>query len=258
MKQGSSQSAVAFVAFVVLLSAGVRLFRPDPAPVVPAETAGLDLAAYQAKAERALDAEKERQRPLAAGERIAVNRAGADELQRVPGVGASLAGRIVAERQKNGVFRATTDLTRVAGIGERTARELAKHLDFTGAGPGGPAAARSTSGARPSLAGPASRYDVPARPRGARAGVGSGQLAGAKASGEPSADGGAGARAVDVNRADAAELQRLRGIGPALARRIIAYRDSAGPFRSVDDLVAVPGIGPATLKRIRANVRVGG
>lgn len=55
---------------------------------------------------------------------------------------------------------------------------------------------------------------------------------------------------VDVDRAPAAELQRLPGIGPALAARIVAYRDSAGPFGSLARLQRVRGIGPATLKRL--------
>jgi competence ComEA-like helix-hairpin-helix protein len=255
MKRGSDQSALVFVAFLVALSAGARLLWPDPAPVVPADAAGVNLAAYEAKAQRALDAEKERQRPLAAGERIAVNRADGDELRRLPGVGASLAGRIIAQRRKGG-FRTAADLTRVPGIGQRTAQELATHLDFSGAGAWGPAPARPAGRGGASLPAPASRYDSPAR---------SGERAGVTASGYSPASGhvagGAaadGTTAVDVNHASAAQLQTLHGIGPALARRIIAYRDSAGPFRTVDDLTAVPGIGPATLKRIRGRVRVGG
>lgn len=57
---------------------------------------------------------------------------------------------------------------------------------------------------------------------------------------------------VDINAADATSLQTLDGIGPALASRIIAFRESSGPFDSVDDLDAVPGIGPALLERISA------
>jgi len=51
---------------------------------------------------------------------------------------------------------------------------------------------------------------------------------------------------VDVNRASAAELERLPRVGPALAGRIIAWREQHGPFRSLDDLRHVRGIGPAT------------
>ncbi|HUG42586.1 MAG TPA: helix-hairpin-helix domain-containing protein [Longimicrobiales bacterium] len=61
---------------------------------------------------------------------------------------------------------------------------------------------------------------------------------------------------VDLNRADAAALATLPGIGPVLAGRIVAYRDSAGAFRDLEALGAVRGVGPATLERVRARVRV--
>ena len=62
---------------------------------------------------------------------------------------------------------------------------------------------------------------------------------------------------VDVNTADAAALQTLSGIGPALAERIIAYRTEHGPFRSVEELLEVKGIGQATLEKFRQDVTVG-
>ncbi len=55
----------------------------------------------------------------------------------------------------------------------------------------------------------------------------------------------------DLNRATRADLQRLPGVGPALAERIISARDEAGPFISVDDLRRIPGIGAAKLERLR-------
>ena len=57
--------------------------------------------------------------------------------------------------------------------------------------------------------------------------------------------------AIDVDRASGAELERLPGIGPALAARIVAERTRNGPFRGADQLLRVPGIGPRTLERIR-------
>lgn len=61
---------------------------------------------------------------------------------------------------------------------------------------------------------------------------------------------------VDLNTADQAALETLPRIGPALAERIIAWRDENGRFQSVDDLLAVPGIGEKLLAGIRDGVRV--
>ncbi|MBI3321095.1 MAG: helix-hairpin-helix domain-containing protein [Candidatus Omnitrophica bacterium] len=54
------------------------------------------------------------------------------------------------------------------------------------------------------------------------------------------------ARGVDVNTAGIAELERLPGVGPTLAKRIVAYRDRHGPFHRAEELSQVPGIGPKT------------
>jgi competence protein ComEA len=62
---------------------------------------------------------------------------------------------------------------------------------------------------------------------------------------------------INVNRATAAELQRLPGVGPTLSGRIIQVRDRQ-PFRSVEELRRVPGIGPKTLEHLRPFVTVGG
>lgn len=61
---------------------------------------------------------------------------------------------------------------------------------------------------------------------------------------------------IDLNTADQAALETLPRIGPALAQRIIAWRDENGRFASVDDLLAVPGIGEKLLAGIRDGVRV--
>lgn len=56
---------------------------------------------------------------------------------------------------------------------------------------------------------------------------------------------------VNINTAGRAELETLPGIGPALADRIIRYREEHGPFSSVDDLVNVSGIGDKRLEDLR-------
>ena len=65
---------------------------------------------------------------------------------------------------------------------------------------------------------------------------------------------GAGER-IDVDRAGARELERLPGVGPGLARKIVADRDARGPFGSLSALDRVPGVGPALLARIAPAAR---
>ena len=61
---------------------------------------------------------------------------------------------------------------------------------------------------------------------------------------------------LDVNLASAAQLERLPGVGPALAARIVDVRAREGPFGSVDDLRRVRGVGVATLERLRPRLVV--
>jgi competence protein ComEA len=68
--------------------------------------------------------------------------------------------------------------------------------------------------------------------------------------------GGAGDEVVDLNHATVDELEALPGVGPATAQAIVDYRREHGPFRSVDDLLEVRGIGDAKLAQLRPRVRV--
>jgi len=61
---------------------------------------------------------------------------------------------------------------------------------------------------------------------------------------------------LNLNTATLAELDRLPGIGPSLAKEILAYREAHGAFASVDDLLLVPGIGPAKLAALRDWIRI--
>lgn len=69
--------------------------------------------------------------------------------------------------------------------------------------------------------------------------------------------GAAPAGPVDLNTADAGQLDALPGIGPSTAAAIIAHRDENGPFASVDALLDVRGIGEAKLEALRDLVVVG-
>ena len=62
---------------------------------------------------------------------------------------------------------------------------------------------------------------------------------------------------VDVNTADAETISaELNGIGLSKAKAIVEYREKHGPFRSVDDLSLVKGIGERTVERNRSDIKV--
>ena len=63
---------------------------------------------------------------------------------------------------------------------------------------------------------------------------------------------------VDLNTATAAELDALKGVGPAKAKAIIDYREKNGPFKSVDELDKVKGFGMKTVEKLRPDISVDG
>jgi competence protein ComEA len=56
---------------------------------------------------------------------------------------------------------------------------------------------------------------------------------------------------VNLNTADLVVLETLPGIGPTMAQRILDYRQAHGPFESIETVMEVSGIGPATFEKIR-------
>src|SRR5512140_2125255 len=68
---------------------------------------------------------------------------------------------------------------------------------------------------------------------------------------------GGGGDVIDINTATLAELESLPGIGPTAAQNIINYRNQHGPFSAIEDIMNVPGIGPATFDQIQDMITVG-
>ncbi|MFL5538234.1 MAG: ComEA family DNA-binding protein [Longimicrobiaceae bacterium] len=222
--------ALGVVALLVSAGVGARMLHRAPAP---AELSGPGTEA-EAGALRALAGETEhraqdaagRARPLAPGERIDPNTATEAELDRLPRVGPGQARKIAEWRAAHGPFRTLADLDSVPGVGAALLAAVAPFVDLAPAPPSaeGPASPLAPPETTPSPAVPAA--------------------------GPAGADG-----VVDLNRASAEELQRLPGIGPALAARIVAWRTAHGPFRSPGELVQVPGIGSKTATRLQPLVR---
>ena len=61
---------------------------------------------------------------------------------------------------------------------------------------------------------------------------------------------------IDINRAEPWLLQALPGIGEVRAQAIVGYRNEHGPFRRIEDLLKVSGIGPATFEKIKGSITV--
>lgn len=86
-----------------------------------------------------------------------------------------------------------------------------------------------------------------------RSGIGAMLIAGVLGLGVAHAD----EKLVNINSASATELAGLKGLGEAKAKAIVAYRDKNGPFRSVDDLDQVSGIGNKLMASLRSQVTTG-
>ena len=80
--------------------------------------------------------------------------------------------------------------------------------------------------------------------------------AGARAEGAKNSTASAPAQPVDLNRAGTEELATVPGIGKALAQRIVEFREEHGPFKRVEDLMKVKGIGEKSFAKIRPHVTV--
>ena len=83
------------------------------------------------------------------------------------------------------------------------------------------------------------------------------EMAQASQSERPGASSKLAPAALDINFASAEDLQKLPGVGPKLAQRIVAYRQKHGPFRRVEDLMAIQGMGYKKWKALQPYLRVG-
>jgi competence ComEA-like helix-hairpin-helix protein len=149
------------------------------------------------------------------------NSATAAELDRLPGIGPSLAARIVEERERR-PFTSVEDLTRVRGIGAALATTLVDNVTL----PAGPMRSKAApvTGLTPVGAAADGGSETTLRER------------------------------PDINYISSADLQKVQGVGPVLAARLIARRDSLRRFTSWAQIDSVAGVGPAMLSRLKESV----
>ncbi len=211
---------------------------PEPPVWPPATqwtTAALTLLFLALLAWRGLGLSRHATRPLrieddgAPREVIDLNDADVVDLRLIPGVGETLASRIVQRRETVGPYRSVEELRQVKGVGPAMLERMRPYLRI------GP------STEEPMLPPRVVRGAAPDRP------------APEPAQGKKKP---APAGKINVNTATLQQLRTLPGIGPTLSARIVEAREKQ-PFRSVDDLRRVKGIGVKTLARLREFVTVG-
>lgn len=210
---------------IMVLGVGIRAYmrsqeRPFSWVEVPADGSGPSSVQSQAAGSHGPPAIQLLQAPLD------INTASAVDLQdSLPGIGPAKAADIIAHRNANGPFPNVDALDRVPGIGPKTLERLRPLVTVA------PAAATPAPG--PAV--------TPPRPILTQSAVTPAQ---------------APAR-LNLNTASSGELQTLPGIGPVTAGKILRYREAHGPFRSVEEITEVSGIGPKTLESLRPIVTVG-
>ncbi|MFP4686785.1 MAG: ComEA family DNA-binding protein [bacterium] len=231
--------------------------------------------------------EEERQE-IVYSRKININEADPEELQEIPRVGEATAQRIVDFREAGGVFYRVDDLTKIKRIGERTVENMRPHvtvgrkyeemepeekkedkIDINTASREklqeitrvGAVTAADIIAYRDRYGG-FSNIEELKKVKG----IGSKTFDRMKDQIEASAVSGlsparpasssAPAGKININTADNNQLQKLTGIGPATARKIIEYREKHGHFSTLDDLSNVSGIGPVTVDNIRGDAEV--
>lgn len=225
------QKALLFVCGFALLGLALNQFAPDALQAA-------DTPSTQVELSDSLSTDKAIQ--------IDIRTASKEELMLLPGIGEKRAQDILDYRART-PFANVAELVNVSGIGPKTLNKLLPSLLSFGdtlllADIIGDLAVDSNSGLlTPGLS---SLVDTPAKP------------ASRKRSGSSSTPKSQLTNIVNLNSAGVAELCTLPGIGEVKAKAVIAFRQENGPFRSVDEITKVKGIGPKTLEKIRHRLSI--
>ena len=165
--------------------------------------------------------------PISKGEKININTAERDELQKLPQIGPTTAGNVIKFREQNGLFGKIEDIMKVKGIGEKTFQKIKDYLTVGVVDASELESPSSTD---------ATYESVPA--------TGTTTITAS----EPGK--------IDINTATVDQLSSLHRIGNAIAQRIMKYREENGPFKEIEDIMKVRGIGKKTFERIKHLITV--
>ncbi|MFN4199962.1 MAG: ComEA family DNA-binding protein [Fervidobacterium gondwanense] len=154
---------------------------------------------------------------------IDINTASLEELQTLPGIGPSKARAIIEYREKQ-QFSKIEDIMNVPGIGEKTFERLKDRIKV------------STPDTQPVQ--------------------NNNQALVANNVVNQQTNEFQTTRKIDINTAGIEELQKLPGIGPTKAQEIINYRTKNGPFRSIDEIMNVKGIGKKTFEKMKDMITI--
>jgi competence protein ComEA len=156
---------------------------------------------------------------------ININTSGLHELQKLPGVGPATARRIIQYRKKKGVFKSTSELLEIKGIGHATLKKMEPFIFLKG------------MRTKPSSLSENHSQDQKTD-----------KVSKEQASSDHSP--------ININTANAQELESLPGIGPSLSHRIITYRKKNGFYKSKSTLLKIKGVGKKTLAKIKPFIKL--
>lgn len=230
MGQASSNRAPLLLSLVILLGVGGRWLRGDEAPRADQQSGRVALDSQLAQVERA--GGKGRGKKASSGRRQNSKKGPIDSAAR--GGRPSRSARRGASADSAGKTTVRSETTPLGAVSP----EWRPRMEGSGR-------VGATSGNRGAGTGAARRSKQRRVER-------------APASGRRSGDDQSPREPIDLESASAAEIERLPRVGPALARRIVEDRAAHGPFRSLKGLQRVRGIGPALARHLQGHVTFGG
>jgi len=155
--------------------------------------------------------------------KINLNTASLSRLMTLPRIGEKTAQAIIDYRTENGNFNRISEIMDIKGIGSKT---FEKMVDMICVSQGTASRSKDTAPENEQIASP---DEEPASSDDTK---------------------------IDINTASTLDLQNLPRIGPKTAERIIEHRESQGPFRRIEDITKVKGIGPATFEQLEDLIKV--